>query len=87
MIFNFKPAAYVKPIFPSAQQVSYIGFNLNPNQPASGSSRKNNANKTNDNDDIVLPGVPDNLPSHNNASNRADSFDELSARFDKLRKT
>lgn len=64
------------PIYPSAQQVSYIGFNANQNVPQqNGVNRKQkpNVNETQD-EDLQLPQVP------------SDSFDELNHRFNRLKK-
>lgn len=64
------------PIFPSAQAVSYIGFNNNsaPQPPSYKKEIPNN---------FDFPSVPNNLPSSNSG---ADSFDELNARFENLKK-
>jgi hypothetical protein len=64
-------------LYPSSQQISYIGFNQRPSSAANNSkpaaNGKSNDAKNDLDDDIVLPGVP------------TDSYDDLTARFDKLR--
>ena len=67
----------MKPIFPSAQQVSYIGFNANQAAVGRTTTPKPKPAATS-NDDFELPKVPD--------GGLVDSFDELESRFNNLKK-
>lgn len=69
-------ALMTKPIYPSTQQVSYIGFTAN--QPVRPPSARPKPAANNNSDDIELPRVPD--------GKLTDSFDELEARFNNLKK-
>lgn len=73
------------PLYPSPQQVSYIGFNASTTSPNQYPTKKQ---QTKVNDNIEYPSVPDslpNIPDHAN-NNSSDSFDDLAARFEKLKK-
>lgn len=85
------------PLYPTSnqvQQVSYIGFNqTNAAQalPTKKSIPSSNNNESSDN--IQYPSVPDSLPQLNNRTNNnnssnngSDSFDDLAARFENLKK-
>jgi hypothetical protein len=75
--------------------VSYIGFNNTSTSPKNNQypTKKQPPSTTADNDNIDYPSVPDTLPKFNNNSknnsansNPSDSFDDLAARFENLKK-
>ena len=87
------------PLYPSAQQVSYIGLNhprvTGPPLPRPVETKDPRASSEGE---LNLPSVPDTLPNNNNRNNNNNggggsgsvdqgmSFDDLSARFEKLKK-
>lgn len=69
-------------IYPTKQQVSYIGFNQAP-QPNSSPIKP----RVPPEDHVFdLPSVPNNHPDENQQREQTDSFDDLAARFAKLKK-
>lgn len=94
--FSEPPAAYYsQPLYPTSTQVSHIG--LNPansvhdapaiHKPGSAATRKGDTFSN----DFEFPAVPDTLPSSyyapkNNSSDQSESFDELSKRFENLKR-
>ncbi len=69
-------------IYPTKQQVSYIGFNQAP-QPNSSPIKP----RAPPEDHVFdLPSVPNNHPDDNQQREQTDSFDDLASRFAKLKK-
>ena len=91
--FSEPPAGYhAQPLYPTSTQVSHIGLNPANSVENAPAIHKPAARKEDTfSGDFQFPAVPDTLPSSfhapkNNSSDQSESFDELSKRFENLKR-